>query len=186
MAFAQNPESLRAYLRAGTRADHDNTEAVFAPFDVTTANGLAGFLTAHLLAIEAVEAALGGMDWPKDLPSLPPASEMILADLAALGHARPAIRLDPVAASDPVGPVYVLAGSRMGNRLIRKHVARNGTPETNESLTYIKAQSLDLHGQKVLNALDQLRVADRPACLAGARATFVTFAAAAQAAAHIV
>lgn len=107
-------------IRAATAADHEAVDAAFGRFAIDTREGYARFLTAHALALPAVEQALA------DVPGLPPRrprSPLIREDLARLGEAMP----DPLsfATSGPAasfGAAYVIEGSRLGGGLLSKQI----------------------------------------------------------------
>ncbi|MEM8827025.1 MAG: hypothetical protein AAGD40_08910 [Pseudomonadota bacterium] len=172
---------LRARLRAETRADHDITEAAFARFDIRTAEGLAGFLAAHHRATGAVLDAIEGQ-LPDGFSPPPDARAMLAADLAALGHGVPP-PMAPVAATAPAAPVgliYVLAGSRLGNQMIRRNWSQSDDMDVRAAGAYFGARGLDDHARGFLRAVDAGNGLDADAVVAAAHLGFRTFARAAE------
>jgi heme oxygenase (biliverdin-IX-beta and delta-forming) len=113
--------SARTALRAATAAKHDAVDAAFGGFDLTDPASYARFLTAHARALPAVEAALASCD---TIPAFAPRTELLRADLLALGLDMPA----PLPLAPPeneaaaFGALYVIEGSRLGGGMLAKQV----------------------------------------------------------------
>ncbi|MCB1884917.1 MAG: hypothetical protein KDG89_13125 [Geminicoccaceae bacterium] len=122
-------ESLRAFLRRGTARAHAALDARSAAFDLAAEGGYGAFLLATAGALLPLEDALdrsgvGGLlpDWPRRARA-----SALLDDLAALGLAPPA-PVPPLPAAGPPwawGTLYVLEGSRLGARLLRRRIPAN-------------------------------------------------------------
>lgn len=132
-------------LRAATRADHQDLEDRLDIFGrIATPQGrrdlVAGFHRLHA----GVEAAIA--PWVDDLPDLDFAarrrSSRLAADLAALGEPTPPARSAPVVRSrgTALGLMYVLEGSTLGGRVIRKRAVADGVDLTGLSF-------LDAYGE---------------------------------------
>jgi heme oxygenase (biliverdin-IX-beta and delta-forming) len=123
-------------LRQGTAADHERLDALFGTFKLDNEAAYRAFLTAHAMALPAVERALDKAgfdleDWPERHRE-----SAIAADLAALGAAIPET-LPPPALDTPAaqwGAAYVIEGSRLGGAMLARSVPENwpksylGTP----------------------------------------------------------
>lgn len=106
---------LRSDLRDRTRPEHTLTEAAFSRFNISTAEGFAGFLRAHDCALNWLTCCFDKRNpYAVDLSAL---RQKISADLQALGFSRSRHRLMLDGPGHPVGASYVLAGSNLGNQL---------------------------------------------------------------------
>ncbi|QQN73050.1 biliverdin-producing heme oxygenase [Croceicoccus sp. YJ47] len=112
-------QPARFVLRERTMAQHDATEAAFAPFDLSREEHYRAFLAAHAMALPGLELAVTGRGWPQWTPRFPQLAD----DLAALGAFLPM----PIIASDARGAAawgvqYVIEGSRLGGQLLVRQV----------------------------------------------------------------
>ncbi len=106
-------------LREATAECHARLDALFAGFDLADRAQYGRFLTAHAAALIPLEAQFRGE------PTADPRSDMLRADLAALGLSLPA-PLPAPQLSDPAmrwGAAYVVEGSRLGGALLARRVA---------------------------------------------------------------
>ena len=119
--------SVRAALRAATRAEHERVDAIFSRFDLASADGYRRFLLAQADAFLPVETALDAAG-----------AEGVVADWAARrrgDHLRHDLRDMTVTAPELFGPetlfsdkasmlgaIYVLEGSRLGGALLKRDV----------------------------------------------------------------
>lgn len=118
--------SLRSYLRAETRAEHDRLDAT------NPAEGLADpalysrFLKAQLRARIGIEA-YARQHSPQDLCP-PPTADLLIEDLQQLGESwsRTAPPFELPRRADPVGLAWAIAGSQMGNRSMLAHMRKTG------------------------------------------------------------
>lgn len=172
--------SARLQLREGTRRDHDQVDAAYAGFDLSTTRGYGEFLSAQAraflpmeAAVERAGAALLFDDWDARRRG-----DLLRADLAELGLA-PADLLEAPAfpsAAAVLGAVYVLEGSRLGGAVLRRAIPP-GAP--------MRFLGGDEHGPR-WRALTQLldeRLTGAPdldAAVAAARSVFQRFHDAAQ------
>ena len=122
----------RAALRSGTTADHERLDALFGGFRLDDPADYRGFLTAHAMALPAIERALDDAGFAERLADWPTRRRAgaIAADLTALGEAMPAL-LDAPALETPAaqwGAAYVVEGSRLGGAMLARGVA-DGLPK---------------------------------------------------------
>ncbi|WP_082836073.1 biliverdin-producing heme oxygenase [Croceicoccus bisphenolivorans] len=111
----RKPDRARFALRERTRAEHEATEAAFAPFDLTVADDYRQFLIAHAMALPRLELGVTGLGWT----GWQPRYHLLADDLAALGAFLPAPMIAP--AISPVsawGVQYVLEGSKLGGTVL--------------------------------------------------------------------
>lgn len=115
-----------AALRAGTAPDHERLDGLFAGFDLTDPAGYRAFLTAHALALPAVEQALDAAGFAGDLADWPDRRRtgVLAADLAALGGVMPPPLPAPdlPSAAARWGAAYVVEGSRLGGAMLARRV----------------------------------------------------------------
>jgi heme oxygenase (biliverdin-IX-beta and delta-forming) len=120
-------EGARALLRAATREEHERLDALMGRFDLKEREGYRDFLTAHALALPAVEAALDAEGFANELADWPGRrrTDAIAADLAVLDGAMPAPLAAPALATPAArwGAAYVLEGSRLGGVYLAKQIA---------------------------------------------------------------
>jgi heme oxygenase (biliverdin-IX-beta and delta-forming) len=163
-------------LRAATAADHDAVDAAFGEADLGNPQDYGRFLTAHALALPAVEQALEN----RGAPPLRSRTPLIESDLRDLGLSMPApLPFEPPAtAAAAFGMAYVIEGSRLGGGLLARQVGE-GLPTA-----YLSATHLAGEWRGFLAELD--RQADGPAwieqAIEAAQATFALYRKAAAAA----
>jgi len=120
--------SAREYLRSITRDVHDRVDARFSAFDLSTVDGYADFLDAQAAAFLSVEEALDRAGAGDLLPDWPDRrrSDALKSDLAALGRGVPDGNAAPDYPDEASmwGGIYVLEGSRLGGKILRKGVAK--------------------------------------------------------------
>ena len=164
--------NLRIYLRTETRSLHEDVDGAFAPLDLSRREDYVRFLQAHHAALAPLERARAAADWPSGLPAPLDAAPLVAADLADLGE-EPGTAIELAPGFEPVGVTYVLAGSRMGNKLLRQqvHEATDGRPTR-----YVDSEPLDSFGRDYLVALKSMDAGrDAGQVLAGARCAFTMF-----------
>ncbi len=126
--------SNRTLLRAATQAAHARLDTVFSRYDLACPAGYRRFLLAQAAVVPSLEAALDGAldgagarrvlpDWPERRRSA-----ALLADLATLGVARPPALRAPAPGGPGwvLGALYVLEGSRLGAKMLRRRVMSGG------------------------------------------------------------
>lgn len=120
------PESARLRLRAGTADCHERVDALFSSANLANRDGYAHFLQAQASAFLAAEHRLEAASIDKLLQDWPSRrrSHLIVQDLAALGVPVPDRQEAPAPRGVPemLGWVYVLEGSRLGGKLLRRDV----------------------------------------------------------------
>jgi heme oxygenase len=167
-------QDLRTRLRLATADDHARTETGFAAGLAALPESYGDFLLAHARAFPAVGRALSvALDWPawrarwQDLE----------ADLAALDlDPPPVLTIAPVASrAEGLGMAYVLEGSRLGSTLLLKSIPA-GLPAA-----YLSGGNDRAPWRRLLDLLETIDPADEAAAIAGARAAFGAFRAAAPA-----
>ncbi len=119
-------QSARFTLRDATAQWHQRVDAVFSAADLTTREGYGQFLCAQAAAHLPVECALDAgrveqvmSDWPARRRA-----HLICEDLAAFDLSVPRLGTKPIfiGISAMLGAAYVLEGSRLGGKLLRRSV----------------------------------------------------------------
>ncbi|AQR60255.1 hypothetical protein BZG35_00225 [Brevundimonas sp. LM2] len=159
--------SVHLRLKQATRLDHETVDQAMSGFDLTDRDAYGAFLQLNHTAMIALRPHWRAAD-AVDFDAL---VEALAADLAALGL-RPSPPADPLAGRiDGLGLSYVVRGSRLGSRILRRRVGP-GLPTA----------YLDLRlGEPWARLLDQLTARgtadpdDTTALIAGARATFAVY-----------
>ncbi len=112
---------LRATLKAETAREHEQTEALFAPYDLSDNAGYRRFLRAHARVLAPIEQAVGAASlWNGWSPRLP----LLRSDLDALGETPPALTTLALDATEAAlwGMLYVVEGSRLGGAVLAARV----------------------------------------------------------------
>jgi heme oxygenase len=163
-------------LRASTRADHEQVDALFGSFDLGAAPSYGMMLRAHARALLPAE------DWMANgaVPLWEPRGAALKADLDALGLAVPDAEPLHWPADDAAywGTAYVLEGSRLGGAMIARGLAAD-MPRA-----YLGQVHAPGHWRAFLGALDERAGTNgamwRADAVAAAQRAFETFALAAR------
>jgi heme oxygenase (biliverdin-IX-beta and delta-forming) len=121
-----------AALRAGTAADHQRLDGLFAGFDLADPASYRAFLTAHARALPAVEHALDAAGFAERLPDWAERhrTAALTGDLAGVGTEPPEPLPFPTPADAAAawGAAYVVEGSRLGGKFLAQRVGE-GLPK---------------------------------------------------------
>ena len=166
------------FLRTATRPWHDRVEAAFAPFDLRTVEGLAGFLIRQAAAHLPLEAELDARGMVHLLPDWPERrrSGALMADLDHLGVVA---AIEPVRANLPTpghmfGALYVLEGSRLGGRLLQRQLADSPDALVRSATKYLNHPGAPAGWAGLVAALDAISPTEpqRADLLSGAEQAF--------------
>lgn len=127
------PDDFRWVLRRETEAEHQQLDDLVTRLDLGQVDDLARFFRMHL-------ACFDGMAVHSADHRLRDMITALRSDLVALGCAdRPApVALAPV---HPLAVDYILAGSRMGTKVLRKRWARSDNPLVQAACNYFSLDS---------------------------------------------
>ncbi|QDP18933.1 biliverdin-producing heme oxygenase [Sphingomonas xanthus] len=146
--------SAHAELREATREAHDAIDAAFSALNLGERDDYAAFLTAHAMAFLPVEQALADSGADELFPGWLGArrADLLLADLDALGIAVPPPEQAPTYADRAalLGGLYVIEGSRLGGKLLRREVGEG------LSAGFLNAETPPGHWRAFLAILDRL------------------------------
>ena len=113
--------TAHSVLRSRTAAAHEAVDAAFGAFSLSEAGPYRNMLLAHAFVLPPLEALL--LRHP-GLPAWRGRSNLLQADLAALGAAMPQPAAVESDWSEPAlhGLLYVLEGSRLGGKMMARQV----------------------------------------------------------------
>ena len=163
-----------AALRAATFDCHQRVDEIYSSAQLDDRVSYGNFLCAQAAALLPVEAALDqlGMadlveDWPERIRG-----QHLIRDMVELGIAKPEPIERPTLSSPPemLGALYVLEGSRLGGKLLRRSVPSNFPTR------FLAGESLESWALFLMR-LDQLidNDAERSGAIDGAHAVFSVF-----------
>lgn len=159
---------LRTRLRAETRAEHEALDRQYGALDLSDPADYALFLRAHHAAHSVVE--------PLIRPA-PPRLAALQRDLAAMGLAEgPAFVADYVNNANLLGLSYVVAGSHLGGKVLKKAWSATKNSQMRDAGGHFEVPGQKRHWQFVLRRLSNVQTGDEPGVIDGARAGFRCFA----------
>ncbi|WP_084419591.1 biliverdin-producing heme oxygenase [Henriciella litoralis] len=171
--------NLRMRLRAETREEHALIDDLYGQHDLSGREGLAVFLRAQALALSWCLSALpyAMADRARNLNGMICA---IADDLAGLGAPAQTDRRSPPARFElePLGLIYVVAGSRLGARLLVRDVLRSEDATVRTATRFLTCPEGDALWRDVLEELSEWSGSqdEEERIIAAARAGFGWFA----------
>lgn len=165
--------SLRLHLRDHTRQAHEELDRTIGRLD--SARAYQSFLRASYAHRQPVEHYLAGADWPASFGTWRPTAlaPLITADLADIGSRPPDIRpfhLSKDIAS-LVGVIYVLEGSALGAKLIRRMAGALGYDENHGARHLVRQERLG-SWRDLLAIMERLESIDMAMAVCAAETTF--------------
>ena len=134
--------SLRDRLRADTRGPHEALDLRMSEFDLTSAEGLAGFLRVQHAALTALAPRATRAESAGAIVDLATRAARDLTVLGGTPPARAEIALPPL---DPLAVDYIVAGSRLGGQVLRRRWQQSTDPVVRAADAYFSApEHLDL------------------------------------------
>jgi heme oxygenase len=133
--------SIRERLRQAGGELHEQVDALFSAYRLITLEGYRAFLIAHAWALFPMEEMLEAAgientlaDWPQRRRRF-----ALAQDLALLGESVPDYEPLALQHSEATlwGYAYVLEGSRLGGKMISRHVASSEDPLVREATHYL-------------------------------------------------
>ncbi|MEM1343796.1 MAG: biliverdin-producing heme oxygenase [Pseudomonadota bacterium] len=145
-------QATRFALREATAAEHARTDATFGRLSLTAAADYALFLAAHHRALCCCLDHVA-RHWPEGaLPAR--LADDLAADLEALGCGVPAaIPGTPLDGADPRGVAYVVAGSHLGAKVLRKRWGESADPRVQAAGRYLASDDLHAYWPRLLQRL---------------------------------
>lgn len=165
--------SLRFQLRHHTRQAHEELDRTIGRLD--SADAYASFLRASYAHRQPVEHYLAGADWPAPFGGWRPTElgPLIEADLGDIGAERPALRPFELSKdiASLVGVIYVLEGSALGAKLIRRMAGALGYDENHGARHLVRQERLG-SWRDLLAIMERLESIDLAVAVRAAEATF--------------
>ena len=179
--------SYRHELRALTRADHARLDDLFSALDITRRVDYARFIGVHLAVFEVLRPHLAPASLTR--PQLLAGLACLRRDLATLGQRRLETQAGHGEADglDPLAVDYVVAGARLGLKVLQARWAGSADPLVRAAGAYFTQPNAASPWPKVCRALSKLPLdsARAGAITRDTRRIFNLFAAAYQRAASI-
>lgn len=112
---------FRTLLREETRTDHEQLDKLFTRVDIATVAGFVQFAQVHVVCFDAMRAQADGDSWAAT--HLVSMASCLRDDLSMLG-ATCVVKSQPIVdRCDPLAIEYMVAGSRLGSRILYKRWA---------------------------------------------------------------
>ena len=150
--------SYRHELKALTRADHARLDDLFSALDITRRADYARFISVHLAVFEVLRPHLSpaGLTRPQLLAGL----ACLQRDLATLGERRLETEAGHGEANglDPLAVDYVVAGSRLGLKVLKTRWAGSADPLVRAAGAYFTQPFAASPWPKVCRALSKVPV----------------------------
>lgn len=146
--------TFRTDLKAKTRADHDRVDRIFSDIDIGCASGFAFFCRAHLSCFTAFSQRMTAAARGRML--LDGMIDGLERDLGVLGIV-PAAAVTPLPGPiDPLAIDYLVAGSRMGSRVLRKRWLASTDPTVRAAGAYFGLEDDPAFWQDTCAALAEI------------------------------
>ena len=128
------PNDFRWLLKDQTSSEHDRLDTLLSALDVSSFDGLAGFLAIHRHCFNAMlPAAVPGDD---AFAALVEMIRCIDSDLGALGVECTAGLVPPLGPVHGLALDYVLEGSRLGTKVLRRRWEASDDPRVRAANAY--------------------------------------------------
>lgn len=165
--------SLRFHLRDRTRQAHEQLDRTIGRLD--SADAYRSFLRASHAHRQPVEHYLAGAEWPATFGAWRPTElgPLIAADLADIGAEPPESRPFDLSKdmASLVGVIYVLEGSALGAKLIRRMAGALGYDE-NHGARHLARQERLGSWRDLLAIMERLESIDLAVAVRAAETTF--------------
>jgi len=165
---------LRRDLRSATGPAHRRLDEMVEGLDVATSRGLGIFLQASGAALDVLSPSLAQVS----LPPIQPLQVAIARDLGALGlrPIPPIGRVSVLSDDAALGAYYVIAGSRLGAQVLRRHHAASPDERVRGADAYLTAPTgLGMWKAFIYRLVEVDSEISHAAVLNGAHHTFEVF-----------
>lgn len=163
---------FRSILRDATRAEHDLLDARFTALDISERAGFSVFVHVHLTCFQMMADAAEEGSYAGGL--LRQMAAALSDDRAVLGTAQPAPHSMLPATLDPLAIDYLVAGSRLGTKVLRKRWAASADPVMQRANAYFGLESDPAFWRSTCAALSSI-AADSPRAKAITRDSKILF-----------
>ena len=144
-------DDFRWVLKEQTAADHDAVDDLLSALDVSSADGLEGFLGVHRACFAAMlPIAVPGDSSMQAMTGMIACIERDLATLGAPCDVSSAVTVGPV---DVLACDYVLEGSRLGSKVLRRRWEASEDPRVRAADAYFSITPVSGRWREVCDAL---------------------------------
>ncbi len=146
----ENRPTLRQRLRQDTSLDHKIVDDLFGTLQLGSRSGFVHFASAQLLAYRSLLDAEGFLGRAANSALIEDFCRRLEADLAAFGDCPPLS--SPLACAGPLHAEavdYVILGSRMGSRILRKCWLASSDPLVGAAGAYFSAPQMTMEWQEL-------------------------------------
>ncbi|SLN44160.1 biliverdin-producing heme oxygenase [Pseudooctadecabacter jejudonensis] len=149
--------NFRHHLRVSTASDHQAVDDIMSNMDVMTHAGFVSFLTVHRMCFDAMSKASPAGHTAKSV--LDDLISRIDADLKVLGAPIPSQDPQPLGTLDPLAIDYVVEGSRLGSKVLRRRWEGTSDPVVKSANAYFSHIPPTSRWQQVCSALAEIETA---------------------------
>ncbi len=132
-------QDFRTTLREKTHADHERVDAMFSRVNIAQHDGFSLFVRVHLTCFSKMQEHDSISAEAKGL--LAEMVDALTLDLDLLGEAPHDIKDTKSKSADPLAVDYMIAGSRLGSKVLRKRWAASSDPIVVAAGTYFGLSS---------------------------------------------
>tara|TARA_R110000822_G_scaffold25993_3_gene78669 strand:- start:25 stop:576 length:552 start_codon:yes stop_codon:yes gene_type:complete len=145
---------FRTILREATRPEHDHLDCMFTALDIAKLDGFASFVKVHLTCFQLMaKVAVDGSYSHKSLCQM---VNCLALDLDVLGGRQTQTGIKLSAKIDPLAIDYLVAGSRLGSKVLRKRWSGSDDPIVRRSNHYFGLDSNAVFWQLTCKALAEI------------------------------
>lgn len=110
--------TFRNILRDSTRPQHDALDDLLSSLDIAQHEDFSSFAEIHLVCFQKIHGCANGVGYALQL--LSDMVRCLRSDLAVLGHPSSSTPPAPYPTLDPLAVDYIVAGSRLGSKVLKK------------------------------------------------------------------
>ncbi len=150
------PADFRQTLKHASQADHDRVDDLLSSFDIATKQGFEGFLIIHKACFATMlGTAERGTDTASSLRDM---LTRIDADLTALRTQMRAPQPAPLPRLDAMALAYLIEGSRLGSRVLKRIWAGSSDPVVRAADAYFSMEPAPGRWKDICDALSVIPV----------------------------
>ena len=127
---------FRHSLRERSRSDHDRLDRMITSLDIARVSDFALFLRLHLSYFLVMQSR--SSDQNISAATLSDMVDGLTADLGIVSRDHPAVDTPLPAALDPLAVDYMVAGSRLGSKILRKRWGASADPIVQNANNYFR------------------------------------------------
>lgn len=151
------PQDFRNILRQETRVAHDQLDHHFTQIDIASRDGLKAFVGVHLACFQMMQARLRSSNL--SAATLQDMINGLALDAVVLGLDHPVDAPALEQQIDPLAIDYLVAGSRLGSKVLSRRWAQSQDPLVQNAKTYFSQPSDPTLWPATCRALSDIPVA---------------------------